>query len=130
MNKEYCDICSKNHLVETHHIVKRGQAKYLEKCKLNLIDLCYEHHRGTKGVHGKCGSKLDHELKEQFQNDLKLLFGSDIYYTVDQIADKLDISLKDANGLVKFILPNIDKYKGEDIIRSCMGGKLVLGGID
>lgn len=126
MRKEYCDICGKNYLVETHHIVKRGQAKYLEKCKLNLIDLCYDCHRGTKGMHGKYGSELDHEIKERFQNNLKLIFGSDIYYTTEQIAEKLDISLKDANHLVKFILPNIDKYKGEDIIRACMGGKLII----
>ena len=36
-----CEICESNHLVETHHIIKRKQAKYLENCKLNLINLCW-----------------------------------------------------------------------------------------
>ena len=26
--------------------------------------LCYEHHRGTNGVHGKNGNELDHKLKQ------------------------------------------------------------------
>lgn len=124
------DKCNKTEGVQGHHIVKRGQAKYLINCKGNLIYLCWDHHHGTNGVHGKYGSKLDNELKRKFQDKLKLLFGEDIYYTVEDISEKLNISLKDANGLVKFILPKVGKYKGEDIIRVCMGGKLVLGGID
>lgn len=128
MRKEYCEVCSSNHLVEEHHIIKRGQAPALINCKLNHKYLCYEHHRGTYGVHGKYGSKLDQQLKKSFQENLQLMFGADICYTVEQIKEKLDISLKATEGLVKFILPKESKYIGEDIVRACMGGKLVLGG--
>lgn len=127
MRKDYCEVCGSTHLVEEHHIIKRGQAPSLINCKLNYKYLCYEHHRGTYGVHGKYGSKLDWELKKRLQENLQLMFGVDIFYTVDQIKEKLDISLKATEGLTKFILPKEGKYIGEDIVRACMGGKLVLG---
>ena len=63
-----CEICGSNHLVEVHHIIhgkgKRNQFETVESC----IDLCWEHHRGTKGVHGKDGHKLDIELKKKLQS--------------------------------------------------------------
>ncbi|MBY0756535.1 hypothetical protein K5V21_13890 [Clostridium sardiniense] len=127
-----CEIeeCGSSHLVELHHIVFRGQAPALINCKHNLIPLCYEHHRGTYGVHGSKGHELDMKLKYEFQEKLRMVFGEDIYYTVDEISNRLDIKYKETNRLVKTLLPKEGKYKGEDIIRSCMGGKLVLGGIN
>lgn len=56
------------------------------------------------------------------------MFGADIYYSVEQIKEKLDISLKETERLIKTLLPTEGKYRGIDIIRACMGGKLVLGG--
>ncbi|MGG7099178.1 hypothetical protein [Clostridium sardiniense] len=128
MRKEYCEVCGSTHLVEEHHIIKRGQAPALINCKLNYKYLCYEHHRGTYGVHGKYGSRLDHELKKSLQDNLNLMFGADIYYAVEQIKEKLDITLKEAERLIKTLLPIEGKCKGIDIIRACMGGKLVLRG--
>ncbi|CUO91119.1 Uncharacterised protein [Clostridium baratii] len=55
------------------------------------------------------------------------MFGEDIYYTREQIKEKLDISLKNVDKLLKTLLPTEGKYKGEDIIRVCMGGKLIIG---
>ena len=125
---EICRICGSNHLVELHHIIFRSQAPALIDCKHNLIPLCHEHHRGTNGVHGSKGHKLDKKLKEEFQDNLSLLFGIDIYYSVEQIQEKLDISLKATQKLVKSLLPKENKYIGIDIIRVCMGGKLILEG--
>lgn len=125
---DICRVCGSNHLVELHHIVFRSQAPALIDCKHNLISLCYEHHRGTNGVHGSKGHKLDKKLKEKLQDNLSLLFGIDIYYSVEQIQEKLDISLKATQKLVKSLLPKENKYMGIDVIRACMGGKLILEG--
>ena len=125
-----CEICGSNHLVEVHHIMFRSQVPALKDCKLNLINLCYEHHRGTYGPHGSKGHELDQELKKRLQDNLALMFGKDIYYTREQIREKLDISLKDTDKLLKTVLPIEGKYIGIDVIRACMGGKLVIGGIE
>lgn len=121
-----CEECGSSHLVEIHHIVFRGQVPALINCKHNLIPLCYEHHRGTYGVHGSKGNELDEKLKYKFQEKLRMVFGADIYYTIDEISDRLDISYKDATRLIKTILPKEGKYLGEDVIRTCMGGKLIV----
>ena len=125
---DICRVCGSNHLVELHHIIFRSQAPALIDCKHNLISLCYEHHRGTNGVHGSKGHKLDKRLKKEFQDNLSLLFGINIYYSVEQIQEKLDISLKATERLIKSLLPKESKYIGIDIIRTCMGGKLILEG--
>ena len=122
-----CNICGSNHLVEVHHIIFRGQAPALIKCKYNLINLCYEHHRGTYGPHGSRGRKLDKKLKKEFQDNLSLMFGVDIYYTKEQIKENLIIDLEATERLVKTLLPLEGKYLGQDIIRVCMGGKLIIG---
>lgn len=112
--------------MQGHHVVKRKQAKYLINCKANIKNLCWEHHHGTFGVHGREGNNLDKELKKEFQENLKKIFGENIFYTVEQIAEKLAIKNREAEGLVKLILPNNGKYLGEDIIRECMGGKMII----
>ena len=127
MRKDFCEVCGSTHLVEQHHIIFRGQAPALIDCKFNHKYLCYEHHRGTYGVHGSKGHELDKELKITLQCILQMLFGREIYYTKEQIKEKLDIDLECANKLVKTLLPTEGKYKGEDIIRVCMGGKLIIG---
>lgn len=121
-----CEVCGSNHLVEIHHIIKRSQAPALIDCKYNLIPLCWEHHKGNYGIHGIYGHELDQELKKRLQDNLKLMFGANIYYTKEQIKEKLNISLKEVDKLLKTLLPQDDKYIGEDIIRACMGGKLIL----
>ena len=47
----YCKVCG-NPYTELHHIMFRSEVKALEHCKLNLVNLCVEHHKGTYGVHG------------------------------------------------------------------------------
>mgnify|MGYP001573871738 CR=1 FL=1 len=121
-----CKECGSNYLVELHHIIFRGQAPALINCKYNLIPLCYDHHRGTYGPHGSKGHKLDQKLKKEFQDSLRLIFGADINYSIKQIKEKLDISLEDTERLIKTLLPVEGKYKGIDIIRAAMGGKLIL----
>jgi hypothetical protein len=54
-------------MVQKHHIV-HGRAKRLS-CETpeSVIPLCWEHHHGTDGVHGKHGKELDIRLKLQLQ---------------------------------------------------------------
>ena len=62
-----CEICGSNNIVELHHIVKgngkRNKCETVEGC----IMLCFEHHKGTSGVHGRMGHALDIILKLQLQ---------------------------------------------------------------
>lgn len=60
-----CEICGSSHGVQRHHIVKRSQGG--SDNPTNLIWLCWEHHHGTYGVHGREGHELDKKLKLQLQ---------------------------------------------------------------
>ena len=62
-----CEICGSNNGVELHHILYgNGNRKKCERVE-TVIFLCYEHHRGTKGIHGRDGHKLDLKLKQKLQ---------------------------------------------------------------
>lgn len=122
-----CSICGSHHLVEVHHIIKRSQAPALIDCKYNLIPLCWDHHKGNYGIHGIYGHELDQKLKRRLQDNLQLMFGEGIYYSIEQIKENLDINLKATERLVKSLLPLEGKYLGQDIIRACMGGKMIIG---
>lgn len=96
-----CEICGSNYLVETHHIIKRKQAKYLENCKLILKNLCWDHHKGTYGVHGKHGHALDRKLKADLQRDFENIFGYKEEFTREDIRKHLGISQDDVNKLCR-----------------------------
>ena len=52
---------------ELHHIIYGlGRRKQCERVE-SVILLCYECHRGTNGVHGTYGHKLDLKLKQKLQ---------------------------------------------------------------
>lgn len=116
-----CEICGRPG--EQHHIVKRSQCKAMIKANINHIYLCEEHHRGTEGVHGKEGHKLDIKLKMQLQKELFKLFSRD-YYSKKEIKESLGISNKDVDMLVKAIACKDSKYERLDIVRACMGGMI------
>lgn len=62
-DKKECIVCGSWN-VEDHHIFF-GQAKRKISEKHGLkVWLCPSHHRGTNGVHGRDGHKLDMELKQ------------------------------------------------------------------
>lgn len=65
-NKEQCFVCGYR-ASQIHHIYfGTGKRKLSEKygCK---VPLCWNCHKGTFGVHGKYGHKLDLELKKKCQ---------------------------------------------------------------
>lgn len=62
-DKKECIVCGSWN-VEDHHIYF-GVAKRKLSEKYGLkVWLCPSHHRGTNGVHGRDGHKLDQELKQ------------------------------------------------------------------
>ena len=68
-----CEICKSNELVEVHHIISgSGKRKNYENIH-SLILLCYYHHRGDYGVHGKYGAELNRQLKIGLQEKYKSL---------------------------------------------------------
>ena len=98
MNR-YCKVCG-NPYTELHHIMFRSEVKALEHCKLNLVNLCVEHHKGTYGVHGSKGATLNRKLKLEFQNILEELWDKQ-YLTREEINNVLQIDDKALNRLLK-----------------------------
>lgn len=119
----YCKVCGTTYGLEVHHICYRSQNPHLVNCKLNLVDLCYIHHRDSrKGVH--FNKELDKKLKLELQNKLEELFEND-YLTKEEINEVLQISDKALNKLLKTLILRNDKYVKEDVIKRCMNGKYV-----
>ena len=112
-------------LFRSHHIMFRSEVKALEHCKLNLVNLCVEHHKGTYGVHGSKGASLNRKLKLEFQNTLEELWDKQ-YLTREEIKEVLQINDKSLNRLLKRLSLQDDKYIKEDVIRAVMGGKLII----
>lgn len=120
----FCKVCGTSYGVELHHRVYRSECKPLENCKLNHVYLCNKHHRDHKvGVH--FNKKFDNEIKLEFQNLLEILFNKP-YLTREEIKEVLDISDKTLNSLLKTVERHKDKYVREEVIRACMGGKLII----
>ena len=58
-----CFICGDKNNLHFHHIIFGKNRKLADEDGLTIY-LCYDHHEGTRGVHGKLGHKLDIELKQ------------------------------------------------------------------
>lgn len=126
MNKEihWCEICGTSYNVEKHHIVFRSEVKALENCELNFVYLCPEHHKGTYGPHGSKGATLNRKLKLEFQNKLEM-FWYKPYLNKEDIQEVLGISENALNKLLKTLRAVNQEYVREDVIRACMGGKML-----
>lgn len=122
-----CPICGAV-ATEWHHIVFRSECSALIKCDMNLVKLCHNCHDNLH--HGKNGYKVNRKLKlEHFQNKIEFLFcNSEL--TKEEIRKTLKITEKEADRLLKTLIPKDGKYIREDVIRVCMGGKMILGDKD
>ena len=60
--KRECYVCKTTDNLHLHHIMFGKNRKKADKDGLTVY-LCYEHHEGTNGVHGKNGHDLDIKLK-------------------------------------------------------------------
>lgn len=117
-------VCGRR-ATEKHHIVYRSQCPSLTNCKMNQVYLCEGCHRGTVGVHGSKGHYLDTRLKLQFQNKLEIMLDKE-YLTRKEINQVLEISQNSLDRLLKTLKTDKGKYYREDVIRACMGGKLII----
>lgn len=121
---KYCEECEESVNIHLHHIVFRSECKPLENCKLNFVYLCIKHHQDHKvGVHHNY--KLNRKYKLKFQNTLETLWDKR-YLTRAEIKEVLGIADKPLNKLLKPLTLQKGKYVREDVIRQCMGGKLVI----
>lgn len=119
-----CEECKQDTVVELHHIISRKQLKALEFCEHNFAYLCYNHHRHSKtGVH--FNRELDHKYKLKFQNYLEENFLNE-YLTREEIKAVLEIKDKALESILKHLIQHKGKYFREDVIRACMGGKMMI----
>ena len=62
-NEKQCYVCGSRFNLHLHHIMFGKNRKKADEDGLTVY-LCYQHHEGTYGVHGKEGHNLDQELKK------------------------------------------------------------------
>jgi hypothetical protein len=117
-----CYLCGGED-TETHHIVLRSECRPLEKCELNKVRLCTHCHDYLH--HDSKGYKKLRALKFELQNKLEFLFDKE-YLTREEIKEVLKISNKPLDRLLKPIVMKKGLYEREDVIRACMGGKILL----
>ena len=122
MEYRECELCKLRPASEVHHIIYRSHCKALIKSNLNLISLCQQCH--AKIHRGKESKELNKKLRLQFQNKLEILFDKQ-YLTEEDINDVLKISQTALKGLLKTLMTYKEGYKREDVIRTCMGGKII-----
>ena len=122
MEYRKCELCKLRPASEIHHIIYRSHCKALIKSDINLIPLCQQCH--AKIHRGKESKELNHKLRLQFQNKLEILLDKE-YLTEKEINDVLKISQTALRGLLKTLIVYKEGYKREDVIRVCMGGKII-----
>lgn len=66
-NKKKCFICSKTIGLHDHHIYFGTARRKISERNGFKVWLCFDHHEGTFGVHGKNGHELDLYLKKVCQ---------------------------------------------------------------
>lgn len=106
--------------LELHHIIFRSKAPYMAHVPVNFIYLTPEEHRGKYGPHHN--REKDLELKRQLQAILRKMFNKD-YYTLEEIKDKLGVSNKIAEGIVKVLPLTKEGYEAEKLIFHMLGDR-------
>ena len=62
-NNKKCFVCSKTIGLHNHHVFFGTAKRKISEQNGFKVWLCYDHHEGTFGVHGKNGHQLDLYLK-------------------------------------------------------------------
>lgn len=63
-----CYVCGCMRGIEVHHVMHGTANRKLSDKYGLVVGLCYTHHRGDFGVHGKNGQPLNRKLKIEAQN--------------------------------------------------------------
>lgn len=123
-----CKFCEKTEYViaiQSHHIVSRKQQPALINCKLNLIDVCVECHTSGVGALHNGGFKKLKKIRLELQREYYKIFNEE-FYSKEVIKDILEIKQNEVDRLLKTVPNENGLYEKEDVIRACMGGKLML----
>ena len=118
-----CKNCGAVGRITEHHKVKRSKQTALIKCKNNLIDLCDQCHYVIH--HSPAGHKLDINIQLSFQNFLETKFLKE-FISREEVKEVLEITDRETNRLLKTLMQHNGLYEREDLIRCCMGGKLIV----
>lgn len=79
-----CKICGSHHMVQLHHIISGNGKRKQHQNKHSVVPLCWAHHHGTQGVHGREGRELDIALKKELQHKYK-----DMGYSEEEIRQEM-----------------------------------------
>ena len=71
--EKVCYICSSKYAVEEHHIFGGSDRQVAEKYGLK-VHLCYDHHHGTYGCHGREGKGIQQALHHIGQQTIEELW--------------------------------------------------------
>lgn len=121
----YCKFCGSTENIQAHHVVSRKQQPALINCKHNLVDLCANCHVAAPYAVHKNGFEKLKKLKLEKQREYYELFVEE-FYSKEIIKDILEIKQKEVDMLLKLVTPRNGLYEKEDIIRACMGGKILI----
>ena len=69
-----CYVCGCTQGIEVHHIIHGTANRKLSDKYGLVVGLCYQHHRGDFGVHGKNGQPLNLKLKIKAQETFTEVF--------------------------------------------------------
>ncbi|UBK85097.1 hypothetical protein KLF40_08765 [Clostridium perfringens] len=120
-----CKICGSTVNLQKHHVISRKQQPALIKCEMNLVDLCvYCHTSGPRAVHGNGFNELK-KMRLEKQREYFEIFNEE-KYSKEVIKDILGINQNDVDKLLRPLKMSNGLYEREDIIRQCMGGKLLI----
>ena len=124
MEYRECELCKSRPAIEVHHIIYRSHCKALIKAEINYKYLCSDcHAKVHRGINSR---ELNYKLRLEFQNKLEILFDKE-YLTEEEINDVLKISQTALRGLLKTLtIYKGNLFKREDVIRVCMGGKMII----
>lgn len=103
-----------------HHIVFKSQGGL--DFPLNLKELTYEQHEGGGEPHQN--RAIDLIYKKELQDTLGEMFAEDEVYSIGEIAKGLHKSGRYFEKHFKRVQMTDGGYRGGDILRQLMGGKL------
>lgn len=118
-----CDYCEEETKLINITIISKKIQPGLKACIYNRICLC-----------GHCHNKykVDRNLEKLYKLTLQTQLFSlleDDYLSVEDISERLAIKYSDVQRILKLIHPIKGyKYSLEDVVRACMGGKLIVEG--
>ena len=70
-----CYVCGNTSYVESHHVFYGTRNRNKSEKDGLKVNLCYDHHRGTYGIHGREGHALDEVLKKEAQKTWMEYYG-------------------------------------------------------